>query len=111
MQGEDGVLGVKAETGVLGMKPESGVLGMKRSSGVAGGEAEKHELEDEPSHESDNMLSNSELKDDEDASLKSKSRIGVRGRGREARVRFRFRKGFEVPRRISRAWDVGGSGN
>ena len=77
---------------------------MKGDSGVVGGEEEeKHELEDEPpSYESDNMLSNSELKDDKDVSLRSKSRIGVRGRGRgEREARFRFREGFESPRRIS----------
>lgn len=84
------------------MQGESGVVGVKGNSGVVGGEEEKHELEDEPSHESDNMLSNSELKDDEDVSLRSKSRIGVRGQGRgEREASFGFREGFESPRRIS----------
>ena len=88
------------------MQGEIGVVGVKGDSGVVGGEEEeeKHELEEEPppSYESDNMLSNSELKDDEDVSLRSKSRIGVRGRERgEREARFRFREGFESPRRIS----------
>jgi hypothetical protein len=81
------------------VKGERGVVGVKGDSGVVGGEEEKHELEEEPSCESDNMLSNSELKDDEDVSLRSKSRIGV-GRGkREASVRFR--EGSESLRTIS----------
>ena len=82
---------MQGETGIIV------VLGVKGDSGVVGGEEEeKHELEEEPppSYESDNMLSNSELKDDEDVSLRSKSSIGVRGRGRA-------REGFESPRRIS----------
>ena len=79
---------------------------MKGDSGVVGGEEEeeKHELEEEPppSYESDNMLSNSELKDDEDVSFMSKSSIGVRGRERgEREARFRFREGLESPRRVS----------
>lgn len=101
---------MQAESGVAGIQGQTGVVGVKGDSGVAGGEeeGEKHELLEEESYESDNMLSNSELKDDEDA---SKSIIGVRGRGK----RFRFEEGLESPRMISflgiRGWDVGGSGN